>query len=410
MAGTVAGAACNDNAGDGVTGAAGCVAGVCALTDNESSATNSAAVRAAVSAAVNPAVSAVDSAPTAVSGAIPGAASHARDRGDRTEDIKGNRRAGTMAMQRKTAQERLAWSTDWARQWAALSGVATQDTPAGALYVVATPIGNAADLTVRALWVLSMADAIAAEDTRVTRQLLQRYGLAPPVLLAAHEHNERLAAERIVALLRAGERVALVSDAGTPGISDPGARIVAAVHAAGLRVVPVPGASSLLAAISAAGLTAQDLHFLGFVPTGAKERARRLDEAAALPGAFVVLEAPHRLTDTLVALHAALSPTRHVVVARELTKKFESIKVLRAGALADYAATHTPRGEYVLMVDADTAAAPTAAAIDATTRAWLRALAQVLPASKAAAVAAKATGLPRAMLYDALARTGGADA
>lgn len=406
MAGTAAGTAGNDDAGGGVTGAAGCVAVVCALADNGSSATNS----AAVSAAVNPAVSAVDSAPTAVSGAIPGAASHARGRGDRTEDVKGNRRAGTMAMQQKTAQERLAWSTDWARQWAALSGVSTQDTPAGALYVVATPIGNAADLTVRALWVLSMADAIAAEDTRVTRQLLERYGLAPPVLLAAHEHNERTAAERIVALLRAGERVALVTDAGTPGISDPGARIVAAVQDAGLRVVPVPGASSLLAAISAAGLTAQDLHFLGFVPTGAKERARRLDEAAALPGAFVLLEAPHRLTDTLVALHAALSPTRRVVVARELTKKFESIEVLRAGALADYAATHTPRGEYVLVVDADTAAAPAAAAIDATTRAWLRALAQVLPASKAAAVAAKATGLPRAMLYDALARTGGADA
>jgi 16S rRNA (cytidine1402-2'-O)-methyltransferase len=315
-----------------------------------------------------------------------------------------------MAMQRKTAQERLAWATDWARQWAALSGVATQDTPAGALYVVATPIGNAADLTLRALWVLSMADAIAAEDTRVTRQLLERYGLTPPTLLAAHEHNERAAAERIVGLLQAGERVALVTDAGTPGVSDPGARIVAAVQAAGLRVVPVPGASSLLAAVSAAGLTAQDLHFLGFLPTGAKERARRLEDAAALPGAFVLLEAPHRLADTLVALNAALAPTRRVVVARELTKKFEAIEVLSADALADYAAAHTPRGEYVLVIDTDTAATPTAATIDPTTRAWLRALADALPASKAAAVAAKATGLPRDALYAALTRGKGDEA
>lgn len=370
--------------------AAGGVAGACALTDNGSSAAHIAV--------------------TVVSSALCTALRRARGQGDRRAEVNGNRRADTMAMQRKTAQERLAWATDWARQWAALSGVATQDTPAGALYVVATPIGNAADLTLRALWVLSMADAIAAEDTRVTRQLLERYGLAPPALLAAHEHNERAAAERIVTLLQAGERVALVTDAGTPGISDPGARIVAAVQAAGLRVVPVPGASSLLAAVSAAGLAAQDLHFLGFLPTGAKERARRLEEAGALPGAFVLLEAPHRLTDTLAALQGALAPERRVVVARELTKKFESIEVLSAGALVDYVATHTPRGEYVLVVDADTTAAPTTTTIDPSTRAWLRALAEALPASKAAAVAAKATGLPREALYAALTRGKSEDA
>jgi 16S rRNA (cytidine1402-2'-O)-methyltransferase len=288
-------------------------------------------------------------------------------------------------------------------RWLQDSGVAAQDYPAGTLYVVATPVGNAADLTLRALWTLALADTLAAEDTRVTRQLLDRFGIAPPALLAAHEHNERAAAERIVALLRAGQRVALVSDAGTPAVSDPGARIVAAVQAAGLRVLPVPGASSLLAALSAAGLGGQGFQFLGFLPTGATERARRLDEAAASGAAFVLLEAPHRLLETLPALHAALEPGRRVVVARELTKKFESIEVVRAGELPQFAASHPPRGEYVLLVDAPSTPA-TGAAIDAGTRAWLRALAAALPASKAAAVAARATGLPRDALYAELIR------
>lgn len=315
----------------------------------------------------------------------------------------GNRQAGKM--QQITAQERLAW----AQRWAELSGVATQDTPVGALYVVATPIGNAADLTLRALWVLSLADAIAAEDTRVTRPLLERFGITTPTLLAAHDHNERAAAERIVAMLRAGQRVALVTDAGTPGVSDPGAKIVASVQAAGLRVVPVPGASSVLAALSAAGLGGHGFHFLGFVPTGAKERARVLVDAAGAGNAFVLLEAPHRLADTLHALHAVLAPARRVVIGRELTKKFEAIEAVVAADLASFAAGHTPRGEYVLLIDAIDVA-PAINAIDAGTRAWLRALGEALPASKAAAVAAKATGLPREALYAELTRGKGAAA
>jgi 16S rRNA (cytidine1402-2'-O)-methyltransferase len=303
-----------------------------------------------------------------------------------------------MTMQRRSEQDRLAW----AQEWAVLSGVAAQDTPAGALYVVATPIGNAADLTLRALWVLSMVDVVAAEDTRTTRQLLERFGLDAPALLAAHEHNERDAAERIVALLQAGQRVALVSDAGTPGVSDPGARIVAAVQAARLRVVPVPGASSVLAAVSAAGLGGHGFQFLGFLPTGAKERARTLAEAAAAGSAFVLLEAPHRVLDTLQLLHATLAPARRVVLARELTKKFEAIEALSAAQLPAFAQAHAPRGEYVLLVDAYEAAAPSG--MDAGTRGWLRALAEALPASKAAAVAAKATGLPRDALYAELMR------
>lgn len=277
------------------------------------------------------------------------------------------------------------------------SGVAAQELPTGALYVVATPIGNAADITVRAWWVLSHVDAIAAEDTRVTRTLLERYGIAAK-LVAAHEHNERAAAQRIVERLRAGERIALVTDAGTPAISDPGALVVREALAAGLRVVPVPGASSFTAAASAAGIVGDELRFVGFLPSGAKKRAERLRAIAANGAACVLLEAPHRFADTARELAAALAPDRRVVVARELTKKFETIAALAAGGLADYAQRHEPRGEYVIVIDAYE---PPAAAeeIDDATRRWLAALAEELPAARAAAVAAKATGLPRELLY-----------
>src|SRR5262249_54088212 len=186
------------------------------------------------------------------------------------------------------------------------SGVAAQDLAPGALYVVATPIGNLADLTVRAWWVLSHVDAIAAEDTRVTRQLLERYRIdvAAGRLISAHEHNERGAADRVVALLQDGLRVALVSDAGTPAVSDPGARIVQAVQAAGLRVVPVPGPSSLLAALSVAGFAAETTLFVGFLPTAGRARTQRLQVIAASDATTVLFEAPHRLQATAEALAA----------------------------------------------------------------------------------------------------------
>jgi 16S rRNA (cytidine1402-2'-O)-methyltransferase len=155
----------------------------------------------------------------------------------------------------------------------AASGVADQELPPGALYVVATPIGNAADTTLRALWVLSQMDAIGCEDTRTTRLLLDRYGIAAP-LLAVHEHNEQAVAERIGERLTRGERIALVTDAGTPAISDPGARVVRAVRVAGRRVIPIPGASSLTTAASAAGLHEGPLTFIGFLPRGTRARAR----------------------------------------------------------------------------------------------------------------------------------------
>jgi 16S rRNA (cytidine1402-2'-O)-methyltransferase len=290
-----------------------------------------------------------------------------------------------------------AWQLDWIEA----SGVAAQDWPAGALYVVATPIGNAGDLTLRALWALRMADAVFAEDTRVTRTLLDRFGLRPPALLAAHAHNEQQAAEAIVARLAADERVVLVSDAGTPGVSDPGARIVRAVRAAGRRVIPLPGASSVLAALAASGVGEAGFDFAGFLPTGARERERVLRAAAASPRPSVLFEAPHRIEATARALAAALPATRAVVVARELTKKFESIDVVEAAALPAFIGAQRQRGEYVLVIEADAPAMAADAdpAIDAGTQRWLDALAQALPASKAAAVAAQATGLKRELLY-----------
>ncbi|MCU0764836.1 MAG: 16S rRNA (cytidine(1402)-2'-O)-methyltransferase [Burkholderiaceae bacterium] len=279
------------------------------------------------------------------------------------------------------------------------SGAAQQELPARALYVVATPIGNAADITLRALWVLSKVDAIAAEDTRNSGALLRRYGIETP-LLAAHEHNELEMAQSIVGRLLAGGRVALVTDAGTPAISDPGARLVRAVLAAGLRVLPVPGASSLTAAASVAGLQGGVLTFAGFLPPGARERQRLLRELAARGEAFALFEAPHRVAATAAELGEALEPGRRVVVARELTKKFETLTACAAGRLHE-AIGGQPRGEYVLLVDA---AERGAGDIDAVTRRWLAALAEVLPASRAAALAARVSGAPREQLYALLAR------
>lgn len=282
-------------------------------------------------------------------------------------------------------------------RWLEASGAATQDWPAGALYVVATPIGNAADITLRALWLLSTADAVFAEDTRVTRLLLDRYGLRPPALLAAHQHNEQAAAAQIVARLAQGERVALVSDAGTPAVCDPGARIVQAVRAAGHRVLPLPGASSLLAALAASGFGESGFSFIGFLPAGARERERVLRAAALRGEAFVLFEAPHRIRDTAEALSHVLEGERRVAVARELTKKFETIDCVAASRLSEWIAAQPARGEYVLVVEA--AAAAAAQQLDAGVERWLAALAAALPASKAAALAAQATGLPRDLLY-----------
>jgi 16S rRNA (cytidine1402-2'-O)-methyltransferase len=299
---------------------------------------------------------------------------------------------------------RPAWMSD---RLVSLAGLGEQQWPERALFIVATPIGNLADISLRALWVLAHVDAIAAEDTRVTRALLARYELDTP-LLAAHRHNENAAAQVLLGRLHGGQRIALVTDAGTPGVSDPGALIVRKILDAGLPVVPVPGPSSITAALSAAGLAAPALCVLGFPPSGAQARAAWLSEAAQAGTAFALLEAPHRLAATLVDLARILEPQRRVVVARELTKRFETIVATVAAELPRLLEQEA-RGEYVVIVDAPPASAPRHE-LDRATRAWLAALAAELPASRAAAVAAKATGLPRALLYAALsARPSGSD-
>jgi len=267
----------------------------------------------------------------------------------------------------------------------------------GTLYVVATPLGNLRDLTFRALDILASVDTIAAEDTRVTAVLLRHYEIvARP--LSLHEHNEAARAERIVEALRQGKSVALVTDAGTPAISDPGARLVRAVRDAGLTVVPIPGACAAVAAVSAAGLAAERWLFLGFLPSAAKARRELLASTAKFDAALVVYEAPHRVRATVGELRDALGGERSLVIAREITKKFETISVSKLAEAPQWLIEdpNRERGEFVLLVDAPLERTP-APAIDA--RELLMALIEELPPARAARVAAAVTGLPRDALY-----------
>ncbi len=218
----------------------------------------------------------------------------------------------------------------------------------GTLYLVATPIGNLEDITLRALRVLRDCDVVAAEDTRHTGLLLHHFGLRKP-LLSYFRFNEAKRSEEILARLRAGGTVALVTDAGSPGISDPGQRVVAAVIAGGARVEPVPGACALIAAVTASGLPTDEFHFAGFLPVKSGQRARRLAGLLALPGTLCVYESPHRI-EKLVRELAAVAPGRRLVVARELTKKYE--EWLR-GSPAEIAADigRRPRkGEFAVLI------------------------------------------------------------
>ena len=272
----------------------------------------------------------------------------------------------------------------------------------GTLYVVATPVGNLRDVTLRALDILGSVDVVAAEDTRVTAILLRHFGIAARPL-SLHEHNEAARAARIVAMLRDGRSVALVSDAGTPAVSDPGALLVRAVRDAGFAVIPIPGANAAIAAVSAAGLQAAQFLFLGFLPATAKARREALIAVAALPVALVFYEAPHRVGATLAALSEVLDGERELTVARELTKKFEAIARLPlADASAWLAADpNRGRGEFVLLVDAPKpgADATDAPAPSPEAERWLRALLDELPPSRAARVVAAMTGEPRDRLY-----------
>jgi 16S rRNA (cytidine1402-2'-O)-methyltransferase len=295
---------------------------------------------------------------------------------------------------------------------AAAQAARGQSFPAGALYVVATPIGNLADLTLRALHVLALVDALACEDTRITGALMARLGLHKP-LIALHEHNEREAAARVVERLARGERVAYVSDAGTPAVSDPGAALVAAARAAGHTCVPLPGASSVVTALSVAGdAQAKGFAFVGFAPTKAADRRAWLEALAArVEESIVFFEAPHRIATLGEALALAM-PDRRVTVARELTKQFEEVTTLEARALPAWLAAdaNRERGEFVLVLQAQPRPAASAAP-DAATERTLGVLLAELPLKQAVALAASITGAPRNALYErALAlRDGSAD-
>ena len=275
------------------------------------------------------------------------------------------------------------------------------DTPQparpGTLHIVATPIGNLRDLGFRALDVLRSADLVAAEDTRTSQALLAAYGIQAK-MVALHEHNEAAGATRLVAEMQAGKSVAYISDAGTPGISDPGAKLVQAAREAGLPVVPVPGPSAAAAALSVAGLEGPWL-FFGFLPAKAAARRKALAELAPLPHALVFYEAPHRVEECVDDLLAVLGGERTLLFGRELTKRFEQ---LHACPLAEAPAwlaedENHRRGEFVLVVSPPP---PREAGDDGEARRVLEILLEELPLKQAAHLAAKLTGGRKNALYD----------
>ena len=280
---------------------------------------------------------------------------------------------------------------------AAAGAAGAQTYPAGALYVVATPIGNLADLTLRAIHVLATVDAIGCEDTRHTAALLHHLGIDKP-LVALHEHNEHAAAAQVLARLARGERVAYVSDAGSPAVSDPGAALVAAATLAGYRCIPIPGASAGVAALSVAGdAAAGGFTFIGFLPARGGERGKALAVLAADPRAQIVFEAPHRIESLCGALAQACT-TRRVTLCRELTKQFETVVTLPAAELPAWLGgdANRLRGEFVLVLHAlEAATTDESAAHDRT----LQVLLGALPLKQAVALAAELSGAARNALY-----------
>jgi 16S rRNA (cytidine1402-2'-O)-methyltransferase len=291
---------------------------------------------------------------------------------------------------------------------AAREAAASQHYPQGALYVVATPIGNLADISLRALHVLQLADVVACEDTRHTQQLLRAYGIdkSAAQLLAVHQHNEAQAAQAVIERLRQGQRVAYASDAGTPAVSDPGARLVAAARDAGLRVVPLPGASSITAAISVAGAHGDDGGFVfgGFLPSKAGERDAAVQILASEPRPVVLLEAPHRVEALARAL--AVLGERPITVGRELTKQFEEVVTMACAALPAWLAGEPSRtrGEFALVLHGT----PQPKAQDDGERV-LQLLLKELPLKGAVKLAAEITGGSKNELYDKALKLKGLD-
>jgi 16S rRNA (cytidine1402-2'-O)-methyltransferase len=290
---------------------------------------------------------------------------------------------------------------------AAQDAAGKQSYPTATLYVVATPIGNLADISLRALHVLNMVDAIACEDTRHTQPLLRTYGIhvgnnlgGKKPMLAVHQHNELEATEQIILRLERGERIAFVSDAGTPGVSDPGSKLVAGVRAAGYRVVPLPGASSVTTLLSVAGITQSDhFTFMGFLPTKTMERDAAVLQLQAMPSSIVLLEAPHRIE--VVAKALGVLGDRKITLGRELTKQFEEIATFAAHEFTAWLQqdSNRLRGEFVLVLHP----LVTAAEHEDAPRVLQLLLAE-LPLKTAVKLASDITGAPRNALYEAALR------
>lgn len=278
-----------------------------------------------------------------------------------------------------------------------MQGVVQQNYPASALYVMATPIGNTGDISLRALHILSLVDAVACEDTRVTKTLLSQYGFSKE-LISSHQHNERYITENIINRLSKGERIALVTDAGTPAISDPGSFLVNAVLSAGFRVIPIPGASAVVAALSASGLSADHFYFVGFLPAKSAARKTLLQSLKNMEATLVMYEAPHRIEETIASLQNAFDPNRQIVIAREVTKLFEQIHSCRLGEAQKWiqADPNRMKGEFVLLLEG------VKADLDDEEMEAMRVLSILLkecPVSQAALLASHITGRKKNYLY-----------
>jgi len=277
-----------------------------------------------------------------------------------------------------------------------------QDLPAGALYMVATPIGNLGDITLRALHVLNAVDGIACEDTRHSAALLQQFGIHKKCL-ALHEHNEMGGAQTVIQHLAQNERWAYISDAGTPGVSDPGARLVDEVQKAGYRVVPIPGASAVSSAVSIGGAVMLNsegrFQFVGFWPNKTKERDALIHDIRSSAKTSIFFESPHHIKETLLALANALEPDRQMMVGRELTKKFEQIISVRASAIPQWLETASSlKGEFIILVAGRPANADEAPE-HASLLLWANALSTYLGSKEIAAVLAQVLGLSKKEAY-----------
>jgi len=265
--------------------------------------------------------------------------------------------------------------------------------------VVATPIGNLGDITLRAIETLKMVDAIAAEDTRHTSGLLSHFGISKK-LIAVHEHNEQQSAEKLLAQLKNGENIALVTDAGTPAVSDPGAIVVKVVRAAGIKVVPIPGVSAVVAALSASGITQKGFYFHGFLPASGAARRKQLEALNSQTVTLVLYEAPHRIVECVEDIAKVLGENRQITFARELTKTFETIYTCPASLASAWlqADSNQQRGEFVLLIEA----APVVEAQEISEEAQrvLKCLLAELPLKQAVALATEITQLKKNDLYE----------